>query len=100
MQETVEIPLVAETVTTSPVVALGIVISGVVSFVMLSEFDRPVSEVATRSGVERLGVDVEILTARDCVVPVFPAVSVTFAEMVQVPSVRVGKVQLLAEPTV
>jgi hypothetical protein len=100
VQETVEVPLLAETVTTSPVVALGIVISGVVSFVMLSEFDRPVSEVATRSGVERLGVDVEILTARDCVVPVLPAASVTVAEMFHVPSESVASVQLLADPTV
>ena len=100
MQVTVEVPLVAETVTTSPAVAPGIVISGVESFVMLSEFDRPVSEVGVRSGVERLGVDVEILTARDCVVPVFPAASVTFAEMFHVPSESVTSVQLFAEPTV
>ncbi len=100
MQVTVEVPLVAETVTTSPVVAPGIVTSGVESFVMLSEFDRPVSEAGARSGVERLGVEVEILTARDCVVPVFPAVSMTDAEMFHVPSESVASVQLLAEPTV
>ncbi len=86
--------------TTSPASAPGIEISGVVSFVMLSEFERPVSEAGDRSGVERLGVEVEILTARDCVVPVFPAASMTDAEMFHVPSESVASVQLLAEPTV
>jgi hypothetical protein len=100
VQVTVEVPLVAETVMTSPVVAPGMVISGVVSFVMLSEFDRPVSEVGVRSGVERLGGEVVILTARDCVVPVLPAASVTVAEMFHVPSESVASVQLLADPTV
>lgn len=96
----VEVPFVAETVTTSPVNAPGIVISGVVSFVMLSEFDRPVSEAGIRSGVERLGDEVKILTASTCVVPVLPAASVTDAEMFHVPSESVASVQLLAEPTV
>ena len=100
MQVTVEVPLVAETVTTSPVVAPGIVISGVVSFVMLSEFDRPVSEVGTKSGAERDGGVVAIVMgSEDDDGDTLPSESVSVEDTFHMPSVSVGSVQFVADPT-
>ena len=95
------VPLVAEMVMVSPFDPPVALIVGVLSLVMLSVEDVPLSEDATRStAVGAAGADVSTMTLRDCVVPVFPAASVTVAEMFHVPSESVPSVQLLAEPTV
>jgi hypothetical protein len=96
---TVEVPLVADTVTTSPVRAPGIEISGVESFVMLSEADAPVSDDANRSGADRDGGAVAIVTGRALDAPdTLPNGSVNVDEMFHVPSVSVGSVQFVATP--
>jgi hypothetical protein len=96
---TVEVPLVADKVTTSPVRAPGIEISGVESFVMLSEADAPVSDDANRSGADRDGGAVAIVTGRALDAPdSLPNGSVSLAEMFHVPSVSVGSVQFVATP--
>ncbi len=88
--------------TVSPFDPPGNANDGVVSFVRLSESDFPVSELGRRSGLEGVaGADPSIV--RDSVPdagPLLPAASVTDADTVQVPSVKVGSEQLVAEPTV
>ena len=93
--------MVAEIVMVSPLVPPLALIVGVVSLVLLSVEEFPVSDAVTRSTpLGAVGGVVSTEMSRDCVVPVLPAVSVTDAEMFHEPSVSVGKVQLLAEPTV
>jgi hypothetical protein len=69
---------------------------------MLSESDFPVSELGNRSGLAgAAGADES--TDKDNVPvagPLFPAGSVTDADTVHVPSVKVGSEQLVVEPTV
>jgi hypothetical protein len=99
--DTVVLPLVAEMVMVSPLVPPDALIVGVVSFVLLSVDDEPVSDEATRSTPD--GADggvVSTVTLRDCDVPVFPAESVTDAEIAHVPSERVGSMQFVDAPTV
>jgi hypothetical protein len=75
-------------------------ISGVVSLVMLSEFDRPVSDDGRRSGAGRDGGVVAIVMGNeDDTGDTLPSGSVIVAEMFQVPSVSVGSVQFVAVPT-
>jgi hypothetical protein len=96
---TVEVPFVADTVTSSPVRAPGIEISGVESLVMLSELDAPLSDVANKSGADREGGLVAIVTGRALdASDSLPNGSVNVAEMFHVPSVSVGSVQLVAVP--
>jgi hypothetical protein len=97
----VVVPLVAEMVMVSPLAPPDALIVGVVSFVLLSVDDEPVSDEATRSTPD--GADggvVSTVTLRDCDVPVFPAESVTDAEIAHVPSERVGSMQFVDAPTV
>ena len=64
---------------------------GVVSFVILSVFDSPVSEAAVKSGSDGAGGEtVSILTVNgiDSTLT-FPAASVAFAVKLYVPSVRI-----------
>jgi hypothetical protein len=99
--DTVVLPFVAEMVMVSPLVPPDALIVGVVSFVLLSVDDEPVSDEATRSTPD--GADggvVSTVTLRDCDVPVFPAESVTDAEIAHVPSERVGSMQFVDAPTV
>ena len=73
--------------------------SGVVSFVMLSEFDRPVSEVGTKSGAERVGGVVTIVMGNeDDDGDTLPSELVSVEETFHVPSVSVGSVQFVADP--
>ena len=96
---TVEAPLVADTVTTSPVRAPGIEISGVESLVMLSEVDAPVSDDANKSGADRDGGAVAIVTGKaPDTADTLPNGSVNVDEMFHVPSVSVGRVQFVATP--
>jgi hypothetical protein len=96
---TVEVPFVADTVTTSPVRALGIEISGVESLVMLSELDAPLSDVANKSGADREGGLVAIVTGRALdAADTLPKASVSVELMFHVPSVSVGSVQFVADP--
>jgi hypothetical protein len=96
---TVEVPFVADTVTTSPVRAPGIAISGVESFVMLSELEAPLSDVANKSGADRDGGAVAIVTGKaPDTADTLPNGSVNVDEMFHVPSVSVGSVQLVAAP--
>jgi hypothetical protein len=96
---TVEVPFVADTVTSSPVRAPGIEISGVESLVMLSELDAPLSDVANKSGADREGGLVAIVTGRaPDASDSLPNGSVNVEEMFHVPSVSVGSVQLAAAP--
>ena len=81
-----------------PPVALTV---GVVSLVLLSVLDDPESDDASKSTPD--GADggvVSTVTLRDCDVPVFPAESVTDAEIAHVPSERVGSMQFVDAPTV
>ena len=92
-------PFVADTVTTSPARAPAIEISGVESLVMLSELDAPLSDVANKSGADREGELVAIVTGKALdAADSLPNGSVNVAEMFQVPSVSVGRVQFVAEP--
>jgi hypothetical protein len=96
---TVEVPFVADTVTSSPVRAPGIEISGVESLVMLSEADAPLSDVANKSGADRDGGAVAIVTGKaPDTADTLPNGSVNVEEMFHVPSVSVGSVQLVADP--
>jgi hypothetical protein len=95
----IDVPFVADTVTMSPVSAPGIVISGVASSVMLSEFDRPVSDDGSRSGAGRDGGVVAIMTVNeDNAGDTLPSGSVSVEEIFHVPSVSVGSVQFVAVP--
>jgi hypothetical protein len=96
---TIDVPFVADTVTMSPVSAPGIVISGVVSSVMLSEFEGPVSDDGSRSGAGRDGGVVAIVTgSEDDADDTLPRGSVSVEEIFHVPSVSVGNVQFVAVP--
>jgi len=99
VQVTVEVPFVADTVTTSPATAPGIEISGVVSLVMLSEFERPVSDDGRRSGAGRDGgVVAMVIGNEDDAGDTLPSGSVSVEEMFHVPSVSVGSVQFVEVP--
>jgi hypothetical protein len=101
VHDTVVVPLVAEIVIVSPLVPPLALKVGVVSLVLLSELDAPVSDAANKStpdGADGAVVSTEI--SRDCVVPVLPAASVTDAEIVHVPSDSAPRVQLVFAPTV
>jgi hypothetical protein len=102
VHDTVVVPLVAEMVMVSPLVPPLALKVGVVSLVLLSESDEPVSDAANRSTPD--GADggvVSMLIDNDPVAgPVFPAASVTEADTVHVPSDNVGSEQLVAAPTV
>ena len=92
-------PFVADTVTTSPARAPAIEISGVESLVMLSELDAPLSDVANKSGADREGELVAIVTGKALdAADSLPNGSVNVAEMFHVPSVSVGRVQFVADP--
>jgi hypothetical protein len=98
----VSFPFVAVIVTVSPFDPPGNENDGVTSFVLLSESELPVSEIANRSGLAG-AVGADESTDKDKVPvagPLFPAASVTVADSVHVPSVKVGSEQLVAEPTV
>ena len=99
MHVTVDDPFVADTVTTSPAIAPGIEISGVLSLVMLSALEEPLSDVANKSGADREGGLVAIVTGRALdAADSLPNGSVSLAEMFHVPSVSVGRVQFVADP--
>jgi hypothetical protein len=101
VHDTVVVPLVAEIVIVSPLFPPDALKVGVVSLVLLSVSDDPVSDGANKStpdGADGAVVSTEI--SRDCVVPVLPAASVTDAEIVHVPSDSAPRVQLVFAPTV
>jgi hypothetical protein len=100
VHDTVVVPLVAEMVMVSPLVPPLALIVGVVSLVLLSESDVPVSDDANRSTPEgAVGGAVSIVIgSADEEVEVLPAGSVNVAETFHVPSVSVGSVQLVAAP--
>jgi hypothetical protein len=101
VHDTVVVPLVAEIVIVSPLFPPDALKVGVVSLVLLSVSDDPVSDAANKStpdGADGAAVSTEI--SRDCVVPVLPAASVTDAEIVHVPSDSAPRVQLVFAPTV
>ena len=87
-------------VITSPLDCPGREIVGVVSLVMSSVADEPVSDAATKSGVSPEGT-VESIDNGNAVdaVDLLPAGSVSVALTFQVPSVRVGNVQFDAGNT-
>ena len=87
-------------VITSPLDCPGREMVGVVSLVMSSVADEPVSDAATKSGVSPEGT-VESIDNGNAVdaVDMLPAVSVSVALTFQVPSVRVGNVQFDAGNT-
>ena len=87
-------------VITSPLDCPGREIVGVVSLVMSSVEDEPVSDAATKSGVSPEGT-VESIDNGNAVdaVDLLPAGSVSVALTFQVPSVRVGNVQFDAGNT-
>ena len=93
------VPLVAFIVMTSPVDCPVNVSVGVESLVALSVEDEPESDAVMRSGVKDCGPVASIVIGRALEArEVFPAGSVSVEVMFQVPSVSVGRVQLLAEP--
>jgi hypothetical protein len=66
---------------------------------MLSELDAPLSDVANKSGADREGELVAIVTGKALdAADSLPNGSVNVDEMFQVPSVSVGRVQFVAEP--
>ncbi len=88
--------------TVSPFDPPGNANDGVTSFVLLSESELPVSELGNRSGLAG-AVEADESIDKDNVPdagPLLPAASVTDADTVHVPSVKVGREQLVAEPTV
>ena len=91
MHVSVAEPSVAEIVTISPAVALDKEKVGVVSLVMLSVFDEPVSEAAARSGA-LIGDDGAVVSITRLVAALaaetLPAVSVIVDVTLHVPSVR------------
>jgi hypothetical protein len=101
VHDTVVVPFVAEMVMVSPLVPPLALKVGVVSLVLLSVEEFPVSDAVTRSTPE--GADGGVVStemSRDCVVPVLPAASVTDAEIVHVSSDNAPRVQLVFAPTV
>jgi hypothetical protein len=93
-------PSVAVTVTTSPAEASGMVISGVTSFVMSSEFDGPESDVASMSGVARVGRLAAMTIGKEAdAEETFPDASVNVDVTSHVPSDNGGNVHSLETPT-
>ena len=85
-------PFTADTVTESPTCAPGTVNAGAESFVRLSVFDVPVSFAGSRSGADAEGAVVSMVTGVDGPADeMFPAGSVSVAEVDQVPSERAGR---------
>jgi hypothetical protein len=90
----------AVTTTTSPVAWPVRENVGVVSEVLLSVEDAPVSDDAARSTASPAVAFVSTLIVSDVALLLeLPAGSVTEDEIVQAPSLNVGKVQLVALPT-
>ena len=102
MQVTLAEPdLVAVSVIVSPLVPPDALTVGVLSLVMLSVDEEPVSDAAARSTpLGAAGALVSIVIGSDSVVPALPARSVTDAVIVQPPSARVPRVQFVLAPTV
>ena len=74
-------------------------IVGLLSLVMSSVEDEPVSDAVMRSGVKDCGPVASILIGRALEArEVFPAGSVSVEVMFHVPSVSVGSVQFVADP--
>ena len=94
------VPLVAEMVMVSPLVPPLALKVGVVSLVLLSESDAPVSDASARSTPEGADGGVVSIVTGNAVDDgeMLPAGSVNVDEMFQVPSVSVGRVQFVAEP--
>jgi hypothetical protein len=96
----VVVPLVAEMVMVSPFAPPVALKVGVESLVLLSESDDPESDVANKS--RPVGADGAVpsivMGSADEEVEVLPAGSVNVAETFHVPSVSVGRVQLVADP--
>ncbi len=85
-------PLVAERVTVSPAFPPAAETVGVVSFVMLSVEELPVSDTAARSGALGVAGGATMVTPRD--VPAeetFPAASVSVALVVHNPADNAGR---------
>jgi hypothetical protein len=100
VHDTVVVPLVAEIVIVSPLVPPLALKVGVVSLVLLSVFDAPVSDASARSTPEGADGGVVSIVTGNAVDDgeMLPAGSVSVDEMFQVPSVSVGRVQFVAEP--
>lgn len=94
-------PLVAVTVTRSPIDRSGTEIEGVASFVTLSVLDVPESDAATRS-TPPAAEDVPSTSnpRGEAAFVVLPAGSVIDPEMFQIPSLSVGRSHEVADPTV
>ena len=91
-------PLVAVILAMSPVVPPESLNVGVVSLVMLSVLDAPVSDDASKSGAD---VAVEIVMFSGVLdAEMFPAGSVSVAATAQTPSPSSGRVHEVSEPTV
>jgi hypothetical protein len=101
VHDTVVVPLVAEMVMVSPLVPPLALIVGVVSLVLLSVFDAPVSEEANRSTPEgAVGRDVSTVTDNVLDAADAPAVGcVSVALIDHVPSDNVPRSQPVAGMT-
>ena len=100
MHDTVVPLLVAEIVMVSPLAPPVALMVGVLSLVLLSVFDDPVSDDASRStpvGAVGAVPSIEMGSALD-EVDVLPAASVSDEVTFHVPSVSVGSVQFVATP--
>ena len=100
VHDTVVVPLVAEMVIVSPLVPPLALKVGVVSLVLLSELDAPVSDAANKSRPVGAAGAVPSIVIGNAVDDgeMLPAGSVSVDEMFHVPSVSVGSVQLVADP--
>jgi hypothetical protein len=100
VHDTVVPLLVAEIVMVSPLAPPVALIVGVVSLVLLSVDDEPVSDDASRSTPEGADGAVPSIVIGNEVdgADVLPAGSVSVDEMFHVPSVSVGRVQFVATP--
>jgi hypothetical protein len=100
VHDTVVVPLVAEMVIVSPLVPPLALKVGVVSLVLLSVFDAPVSDASARSTPEGADGGVVSIVTGNAVDDgeMLPAGSVNVDETFHVPSVSVGSVQFVAEP--
>jgi hypothetical protein len=100
VHDTVVVPLVAEMVIVSPLVPPLALKVGVVSLVLLSESDAPVSDAANKSRPVGAVGAVPSIVMGNAVDDgeMLPAGSVSVEEMFQVPSVSVGSVQFVADP--
>ena len=92
--------MVAEMVMVSPFAPPVALKVGVVSLVLLSESDAPVSDAAARSTPEGADGEVVSIVIGNAVDDgeTLPAGSVRVAEIFHVPSVSVGRVQFVADP--